>query len=412
MPRHLRLLWSVGIGHFTNDVFASMVPVVLTFLAASMLPMSNAQIGLAVSLSQLLGALTQPFFGILADRSGGRWIGSLGLAFHVILFTLGVALAMLTRQYWLMFFPLVLAPIGSGALHPVGSLHAAEAVPRRAAFNMALFFLMGQCGLAMGPAIAGILLELANPDLLGNLGRTVGLDAFGSQDNVMPILMLWIAAIPGFLLMVIHIPRHHEHRLQRTKREEDPANGRREHFPVLAFVILGAIVILRGIGQQGSVAFVPLLFEQKGWDPAAYGTITSSYWIASAFSGLFFGRLADRFDRRKVMMLSMLCSAPAFYLLPAFDGAIAFGLAIAAGGFSGGAHSLIVVMAQDLIPKRKGFASGAILGFIFGTGAIGTLIIGAVSDQIGLATTFHFVAVLIAIAGVLSMILPRQAKRA
>ena len=130
---------------------------------------------------------------------------------------------------------------------------------------------------------------------------------------------------------------------------------------------------------------MPVLFEQKGWDPAAYGTITSSYWIASAFSGLLFGRLADRFDRRKVMMLSMLCSAPAFFLLPAYEGAFAFILAIAAGGLSGGAHSLIVVMAQDLIPLRKGFASGAILGFIFGTGAIGSLAIGAISDQVGLA---------------------------
>ena len=306
--------------------------------------------------------------------------------------------------------PCVLAPIGSGALHPVGALHAAETVPRRSAFNMAWFFLMGQTGLALGPAIAGILLDQANPDLLGTLGQTVGAHYFGIQNNLMPIIILWVAAIPGFLLMATHIPKHHEHHLQRAKRQEDSANDNGDHFPILAFIILGAVVILRGFGQQGSVAFVPLLFEQKGWDPAAYGTITSSYWIASAFSGLFFGRLADRFDRRKVMMLSMICSAPAFYFLPAYDGALAFGLAIAAGGFSGGAHSLIVVMAQDLIPMRKGFASGAILGFIFGTGAIGTLVIGAVSDQIGLSTTFHIVAVMLAVAGVLSMLLPRQSR--
>ena len=71
MPRKHRLLWSVCIGHLTNDVFTSMVPVLLTFLAAGMLPMSNAQIGLAVSLSQLFGAFTQPFFGILADPQWG-----------------------------------------------------------------------------------------------------------------------------------------------------------------------------------------------------------------------------------------------------------------------------------------------------------------------------------------------------
>ena len=410
MPRHYRLLWSVCIGHLTNDIFASMVPVVLTFLAASMLPMSNAQIGLAVSLSQLLGALTQPFFGILADRSGGRWIGSIGLAYHVLAFTLGIALAAWTRQYWLMFLPLVLAPIGSGALHPVGALHAAESQPNRSAFNMALFFLMGQTGLALGPAIAGILLDMANPDLLGNLGASVGGHHFGIQDNLTPIMLMALAAIPGVLLMAITIPKHHEHHAALQKREDDDSGRPKQHLPLFAFIILALIVLLRGLGQQGSVAFVPVLFEQKGWDPSAYGAITSSYWIASAFSGLIFGRLADHFDRRKVMMLSMLSSAPAFYLLPAFEGPVAFLLAIAAGGLSGGAHSLIVVMAQDLIPMRKGFASGAILGFIFGTGAIGTLIIGAVSDQIGLSVTFQIVAVVISVAGVLSMLLPRPAK--
>ena len=410
MARHSRLLWSVCIGHLTNDVFASMTPVLLTFLAAGIMPMNNIQIGLAVSLAQLMGALTQPYFGIRADRSGGRWLGSFGLLFHVCMFTLAVILAAATRQYWLMFFPLVLATIGSGALHPVGALHAAESVPQRAAFHMAIFFLMGQTGLALGPAIAGILLEQANPDLLGRMGEIAGIRYFGIQDNITPIIMLSVLSIPAVMLMVTSIPRHHEHHAEQSKRKSERENGTKQHFPLLAFIILGVIVLLRGLGQQGSVAFVPVLFEQKGWDAAAYGTITSSYWIASALSGLLFGRLADRFDRRKVMMLSMLFSAPAFFLLPAYEGAFAFFLAIAAGGLSGGAHSLIVVMAQDLIPMRKGFASGAILGFIFATGAIGSLAIGIISEQIGLSMTFQIVAVMIGVAGILSLLLPRQSK--
>ncbi|MCY4147633.1 MAG: MFS transporter, partial [Chloroflexi bacterium] len=388
--------------------FSSMPPVLLTFLAASILPMSNIQIGLVISLSQLLGALTQPFFGMRADRTGGRRLGSLGLAFNVFMFTLSVALAAATRQYWLMFVPMVLASVGSGALHPVGALHSAEAVPRRSAFNMACFFLMGQTGLALGPAIAGILLDAANPNLPGSMGALVGLPYFTSGGDVMPIIALSVLCVPAVLLMITSIPKTQEHHAEQSKRKTERANGAREQFPLFAFVVLGLIVLLRGLGQQGSVAFVPLLFEQKGWDPAAYGTITSAYWIASAISGLVFGRLADRFDRRMVMMLSMLASAPAFFLLPAYEGAFAFLLAIAAGGLSGGAHSLIVVMAQDLIPLRKGFASGAILGFIFGTGAVGSLVIGALSDQIGLAQTFQIVAAVIALAGLLSLLLPRK----
>ena len=410
MPRNYRLLWSVCIGHLINDIFASMTPVLLTFLAAGIMPMSNIQIGLTIGIAQLLNALPQPFFGLRADRSGGRRLGSIGLLFHVGLFTIAVGLAALTRQYWLMFFPLVIAPMGSAALHPVGALHAAEAVPRRSAFHMAIFFLMGQTGLALGPAIAGILLDIANPDMLGAMGDLVGSPLFGIQSNLTPIIVLSLISIPGVLLMATSIPKHQEHHAAQDKLKTERESDAKQHFPLLAFVVLGLVVVLRGLGQQGSVAFVPLLFEQKGWSPAAYGTITSSYWIASGLSGLLFGRLADRFDRRKVMMLSMILSAPAFFLLPAHEGVFAFVLAIAAGGLSGGAHSLIVVMAQDLIPMRKGFASGAILGFIFGTGAIGSLAIGAISDQIGLARTFEIVAVIIAVAGLLSLFLPRQTK--
>ena len=408
MARHTRLLWSVCIGHLTNDVFASMTPVLLTFLAAGILPMSNAQIGLTVGIAQLLNALPQPFFGLRADRSGGRRLGTLGLLLHVGLFTIAVLLAAETRQYWLMFVPLVIAPIGSAALHPVGALHAAESMPRRSAFHMALFFLMGQTGLALGPAIAGILLDRANPNLLGRMGDLVGAANFGIQNDVTPIVLLSLISIPGMLLMWTSIPKHHEHHAAQDERKTERENGAKQHFPLLAFVILGLVVVLRGLGQQGSVAFVPLLFEQKGWSPAAYGTITSSFWIASGLSGLLFGRLADRYDRRVVMMLSMILSAPAFFFLPAYEGVFAFFLAIAAGGLSGGAHSLIVVMAQDLIPMRKGFASGAILGFIFATGAIGSLAIGVISEQIGLSLTFQIVAVMIAVAGALSMLLPRK----
>ena len=405
-----RLFWAVGFGHLTNDVFGSMGPVLLAFLSASILPMSNTQIGLAVSMAQLIGALSQPGFGILADRTGGRWIGSLGLTFHVSMFTLSVIIAVTTHQYWLMFFPYVLAAIGSGALHPVGALHSAEADSKRSGTNIALFFMMGQMGLAIGPTIAGVLLDAANPNILGQMAAMANLPYYGVRDNVMPIILLSLVSIPGILLMMSSIPAK-RHRLQaESENQATDTKNKPSDFPLKAFLILGAMVTLRGLGQPGSVSFIPVLFEQKGWDPSAYGAITSSFWIASAFAGVFFGRLADQYDRRKVMMWSMLASAPAFFLLPSFDGPLAFVLAVAAGGLSGGAHSIIVVLAQDLIPDRKGFASGAILGFIFGTGAIGSFIIGAVSDQIGLTMTFQIVAFMIAGAGILSLFLPKQNK--
>ena len=77
MARHSRLLWSVCIGHLSNDIFASMTPVLLTFLAAGILPMSNAQIGLTVGIAQLLNALPQP---LLRPPRRSQWRPSPGHA--------------------------------------------------------------------------------------------------------------------------------------------------------------------------------------------------------------------------------------------------------------------------------------------------------------------------------------------
>lgn len=407
LPRN-RLFWAVSIGHLTHDIFSAMGPVVLAFMSATILPMTNTQIGFAVSMDQLLGAVSQPFFGIIADRTGGRWVGTLGLVTQVVFFTLSVIAAVVTHQYWLMFLFYVLRSFGSGAIHPVGSLHAAEADERRSATNTALFFMMGQSGLALGPALAGIMLDAANPNLIGQFAESLNLAHFGLLNNVTPIILFSVVCIPTVLLMASSIPNMRIHPPVSADKPKTSNGSMRDSFPIRAFAILGAMVILRGIGQPGSVAFFPVLFQEKGWDPAAYGAITSSFWIASAISGVIFGQLADRYDRRKVMMLSMVISAPAFFFLPVLDGLPAFMLAIAAGGFSGGSHSIIVVMAQQLIPARKGFASGAILGFIFGTGALGSFIIGGVSDAIGLPMTFQWVAIAIALAGILSMFLPKQ----
>ena len=406
LPRH-RLFWAVGLGHLSNDFILSMGPVVLAFMSASILPMTNTEIGLLVSASQLVGATSQPAFGVWADRTGGRWLATVGIAWVMIGFTITILVAHFTQQYWIMFVPFVLKSLGSGAVHPVGSLHTAEVDPPRSASNMAYFFLLGQLGLALGPAMAGVLLDVTNIDPISQFASIVNADTmFGLPDNVLPIILFFLLGIPSMLLMAVSIPSR---RVTEVIEEDDKPkrNSRERAIPLTPLMILGGLVLLRSLAQPGSMTFLPVLFQQKGWDPAQYGLITSVAWISSGIAGVMFGNLADRMDRRKVILLSLILSAPAYFILPTTDGIIAFIVAILAGGLSGGSHSIIVVMAQQLLPANKGFASGAILGFIFATGALGTLLIGSVSDQIGLETTFQWVAGATLIAGLMSMLLPK-----
>ena len=93
-------------------------------------------------------------------------------------FILALALAIITQNYWLMLIPFVLQGVGSGAVHPVGALHAVESDDKHAASSTAYFFLMGQVGLALGPVIIGLMLDGAN---IGSLYRRIHFTYFAGS---------------------------------------------------------------------------------------------------------------------------------------------------------------------------------------------------------------------------------------
>lgn len=407
-----RSFWSVGFGHLANDIFMSMGSVILVFMSVGIVPMTNTQIGFAISAQQLTGALTQPAFGLLADKNGGRWLGAGGLLMTMGMFVTWLLVAISTHNYYVMLIPFILQGLGSGAVHPVGMLHSAVSNQTRAASNMSYFFLMGQFGLATGPILAGLLLDNANPNPLLPFMQPLGIDNRLLVNNTAsPLFMTMVLAFPVSLFMATAIPIW-------TREGGDRASGKTQTIEtvsakslVVPLLIIGMMVTFRGLANPGSVNFIPALFQQKGWSPAEYGFITSLFWISAGISGVVFGNLADRYDRRLVMLLTMVASAPTFFLLPMADGAIALLLALGAGSLSGGVHSIIVVLAQDTIPTGKGMAGGTILGIIFATGALGSLIIGGLADIIGLGTTFQVVAIAAVIAGVLSLALPKKQTR-
>jgi MFS transporter, FSR family, fosmidomycin resistance protein len=388
IPRK-RLFWAVGLGHMVNDIFMSMGPTVLTFLASTAFPISKSQIGLADGLRQLVGAFSQPFFGWLADKTGGRRLGAGGVAWTVSVMCLGLLLALWTKNFWVMLLPYVFSAVGSGAFHPVGALHAAESDEKRVASSVSWFFLMGQFGLALGPLLAGWILQRSAPG------------------DISSVFLLAPLAIPCVILMALNIPGTSAHQATHP-RSPRTADSPPLNLPIKAGLILLVVVALRSLAQPGAATFISPLFEDKGWTPAEYGMATSVFWLASGLTGVWFGGLADRFDRRLVLAVGLVASAPAFYLLPASDGMMGLVLSALAGGLSGASHSIIVVLAQELIPSGKGFASGAIMGTIFGVGAVGSLMIGSLSDSIGIENAFHVIAVMVGISGVAGLLLPKE----
>lgn len=380
-----KLYLAVTLGHFAVDVFGSMGPVVVTFLSVPM-ALSAAQIGLAIGTFQLISAGSQPLFGWLTDKVGSRWLGPGSVIWTAGFLALAVFLAQTTPHFYLFLVPFCLAAVGVGAFHPQGTMHAGTAIAGRAATATAVFFLFGQSGLATGPILAGLILDNVGP---------IGI--YTLPFFTVPLLIFMALAMRHTFVKSPSTPRN--------VSEKGPATTK-EAVRWGAISLLALLGGLRAWAFLGTVSFLPKIFQDMGWDATSYGLITGMFWMASALAGVMGGHSADRWGRRQVVFVTLLIGSIPLYFLPLNDGWQAFPLAIISGGLLGASHSILVVIAQALLPGRKAFASGVTLGYLFGMGAIAAWSIGILADTWGLIPVIQAGAVVGILSALLALMLP------
>ncbi|MEN9934562.1 MAG: hypothetical protein RLZZ387_1141 [Chloroflexota bacterium] len=373
-----RLSLAVNAGHFVVDAMNSTVPVMLATLALA-LGLSNGQIGVALTVQAFAGALSQPLFGWLADTFRGRpaLLAGGGVAWMAICLA-GMAVA----PGWGWLVPLVgLMSLGSGLFHPIGTASAAAARPERAASATAMFFFCGQVGLSVGPVLGGLLLATA----------------FGTTSVV---ALSALALLPALLLMTAPRPPIPVAGVAKAGR----AVLRAAPVIIAAFVLLVAV---RSSIQQVYMSFLPKLFADRGWDPAAYGAMAGAFMFAAAVGNIIAGDIADRFGMRAATLWPLLLSVPAgLACIWSPTSAAGFVGSALAGLLVGGQHSVLVVHAQRLLPVKQGFAAGLILGFTFASGGVGTWVAGLAADVAGLPAVMQWATLLALPAALLALTLP------
>lgn len=372
-----RLFLAVASGHFVVDVLNSVGPVLLAVLAVP-LQLSYGQIGLALTLYTMVGALSQPLFGWLADRFRGRPVFLAGLGALWMVLCLSV---MAFQSSWALIMPFfLLASLGSGLFHPIGTSTAGAVNRARAGSATSLFFFSGQLGLAIGPTLGGRLF---------GIGGSIG---------ILPLCAL--ALIPaGLMLLAPALPAA-------PPATRKSAQGALEAGGLLIAAFI-ALVAIRSSIQAAYTAFLPTLFAERGWDSAWYGALSGMFMLAAALGNVGTGVLADRVGMRVATVAPLLLSVPAgLVCLWAPTPAAAFAACALAGLLVGGQHSVLVVHAQRLLPAKQGFAAGLILGFTFAAGGIGTWLGGLAADRYGLLVVMQAITLCAIPSALLALTLP------
>ena len=360
-------------GHFVVDLLNGQRALILATLSAP-LGLTNSLIGILSTVYTLLGSTLQPLFGLLADRVGARWVATFGILWMAT--TFGLAMLVEGRLALLL---LVLTALGSAAFHPAGT---AESTTRarlhfagRVAFAASIFFFFGQLGLAVGPAVGGLLIELR------------GLSG---------LVFLLLLVVPVGIYSGLRIPSGG----RATATMEDAISSAGDWRRIVPFAI---VIALRSWSLMTMIAFLPKYYSDQGFSPLVLGIFAAIFMGGSALGGVFGGWLGDRMDKRVLVSRTLIMAAiPLLLMAPLGPSGWAYLLVFAAGWLIGTSHSPIVVHAQAMLPSYAGAASGAVLGFMFASGAIGVLISGFLADQFGFGLVFVVLGVSAAASGVLA----------
>lgn len=381
-------LWSLTLGHFSVDMLAGAMPIAVGLYLKDALGLTLAQIGLLLGAYQMTSSLTQPLFGYLSDRYGGRWFAVGGLVWLAVL--QGLVGFMPTFESALIIA--ALAGLGSAAFHPQGASGANIAAGEQKSAGVAMFMLGGNGGFAVGPILAAL--------VMGAMGVR--------GTAVLGLVGLLIAPFLYFLTG----------RAQKQGSDKKKASWKIELNPMFtttAVVALIVVMSLRAMSQQSFSSFTPQFFvDIAGFSKAQASLLSSVMLFVLAFGTLTGGMLADRIGGVKVMAISMLVSAPLMAAMFLLGDWRAFWVAPFLGFASGAAWPPMLVMAQSLFPKNAGVGSGVALGFVFAMGGIGLQITGWLAEpqHLGLLTAMLILSVVPLITALLVVLLPNiQANR-
>jgi MFS transporter, FSR family, fosmidomycin resistance protein len=370
----------LALAHFTIDAYSSFFSPLLPLLVTK-LQLSMTLVGTLVALASLSSSLSQPLFGLLADRIRRPWFVAFGpLTAALFLSCIGLA-----PSYGALVALLMLGGIGVAAFHPQSAAISAGLSERRA-LAMSIFVTGGTLGFSLGPLFA------------------VSVVGWFGLDHT------WVAAIPGLLMSGLLLAWFA--RVQSRARAATVRPRLSELKPVLRpLSLLYLAVVCRSAVSYGFMTFLPLHLHARGWSVAQGGAVLTTYLVCGALGGFLGGWLADRWGGRRVVVRSFVLAAPlyvAFLFLPDTPGLVCL---VLGGFFLQSSLPVNVVMGQELSPAHASTISSLLMGAAWGVGALLIGPIGALADARGLHSALLTLALLLGVGMVCALMLPDVRRR-
>jgi FSR family fosmidomycin resistance protein-like MFS transporter len=264
-------------------------------------------------------------------------------------------------SFWILIVLLSLGGLGSAAFHPPGASYAVRlSEGKGGGLRYSVFSFGGSVGYALGPLVAVAIVQWR------------GLEG------------LWVAMLPIVVLTPFIYFSLPSGRSERTAHLPPPPGQVLRQLRGPLGLIFG-VSALMAWAQKTFLTLEPIIVNAQGGSEALGALALTAYLAAQAAGTLTGGILADRMDRRRLLVglcgLAFPAHLAAVALTPGSPAALG---AAAMAGFLGMATlPAIVVMAQEMVPRGAAVGSGIVMGLAWATGSVGVLLTGVLADHVG-----------------------------
>ena len=370
-------------GHIADDLCQGALPAILAFMYQEGRLSSYADVAFLIMATTIVNAIAQPLTGYISDKKSRPYLMCLGM----LIAGLGVAFIGLIDNYYLLFAAVTIHGIGVAVFHPSAGKLANIFAGKKMGRGMSIFSFGGNIGFALGPIYftAGYML--------------LGLKA--------TLLLL----IPPLCMAYLFIVRNRKYVVfskrteLRTKKQSSLGTLNDNYFGTFLLILL---VFARSAAFFSLTTFLPLYFIHELNQQEELSTLTNALVAGcGAIATLIGGPMADRYGFTQwVRFTSVFCIPFGLFFVLTYNPLLAIASLIPLAIFYYSAMSPIVIIGQKMLPQHIGMATGITIGLGISFGGIIAPVLGNIGDNFGLHATMQAVVALIAVAALLSFIVP------
>ncbi|OGF55059.1 MAG: hypothetical protein A2Z21_04505 [Candidatus Fraserbacteria bacterium RBG_16_55_9] len=368
-------LLGLMLAHFTNDMYANFLPVLIPLLQEKF-HLSFSLIALLSSTFTATASFLQLLFGYLSDRASPWRFALIGPLFTGAFMSV---VGILPGYGWIII-ALVLAAVGTAMFHPQATAISGQLFSSRKGFYVSLFISAGTLGFAVGPALMALSLN------------SWGLD--GTPMALLPLAVLFV--------LTWHLQRNlssvHDHSGRvRPHAEKTSLRGPfRTHIKSLS--VLWGLVVLRHLVMLAFQTFFLILLSQRGADYLTGSFMLFAFLLIGVLGGLLGGYFSDRWGRWPVILWTFWTGFPAMIGFLATTGFPSFVFLLLGGALLNASNPVIVAQAQELAPEHAGMASAIVMGVGWGVGGLLVSLVGVLADVSGSLEHALLISTLVAFA--------------